>query len=187
MLPQISTSICSPPPWVQAQDDVVHPVVECGPVCTCPLTCPNRVTQRGLAVPLQLQHNSKVRQSSQLMTFPADLMPLLLLHNGLPLCFPMAAGSGLLLRSSILLQALSSMIWWVQGWGAFTVTRLLAGQFVAQYAGELLSNRAADARLAAYDAERPPQGHALLVMGTHANSVQRLMVAMLSELDLQPT
>ena len=91
------------------------------------------------------------------------------------------------MRSSILLQALSSMIWWMQGWGAFTASALLAGQFVAQYAGELLSNQAANARLAAYDAERPPQGHALLVTGTPANAVQRLMMAMLSELGLQPT
>ena len=121
------------------------------------------------------------------MAFPANLVPLLLMHNGLPLCFPMAAGSRLPLRSSILLQVLSSMIWWMQGWGAFTATALLAGQFVAQYTGELLSNQAANARLAAYDANRPPQGHALLVMGTHANPVQRLIVAMLSELDLQPT
>ena len=161
-------------------------MVECGPACTCPLTCPNRVTQRGLAVPLQLQHSSKVRQSSQSMAFPADLMPLLLLHDGLPLRCPMAAGSGLPLRSSIPLQVLSRMLWWMQGWGAFSVSTLLAGQFVAQYAGELLSNQAANARLAAYDAERPPQGHALLVKRTHANYVQRLMVA-ISELDLQPT
>ena len=160
----------------------MYPVVECGPACTCPLTCSNRVTQRGLAVPLQLQHSSKVRQSSQSMALPASLMPLPLL----PLCFPMAAGHGLLLLSSILLQALSSTSWWMQGWGAYTASALLAGQFVAQYAGELLSNQAANARLAAYDAERPPQGHALLVMGPQASVVQRLM-AMLSELDLQPT
>ena len=80
---------------------------------------------------------------------------------------------------SILLQALISMIWRMQGWGAYTASALLAGQFVAQYAGELLSNQAANARLAAYDAERPPQGHALLVMGSPAYDVQRLMVSML--------
>ena len=144
---------------------MLYPVVECGPACTCPLTCPNRVTQRGLAVPLQLRHSNKVRQGSPSMACSADLMSLLQLHDGFPLRVPMAAGNGLPLLSSILLRALSSMVLWMQGWGVFTASALLAGQFVAQYAGELLSNQAANARLAAYDVERPPQGHALLVIG----------------------
>ncbi|DBA77348.1 TPA: hypothetical protein ACH3X2_000865 [Trebouxia sp. C0005] len=37
------------------------------------------------------------------------------------------------------------------------------GQFVAQYAGEMLTNIEADRRLAEYDATRAGVGHALLV------------------------
>lgn len=37
------------------------------------------------------------------------------------------------------------------------------GQFVAQYAGEILTNREADMRLAQYDTQDTGVGHALLV------------------------
>ena len=37
------------------------------------------------------------------------------------------------------------------------------GQFVAQYAGEFLTNKEAEKRLAQYDSNRTGVGHALLV------------------------
>ena len=37
------------------------------------------------------------------------------------------------------------------------------GQFVAQYAGEVLTNKEADMRLAQYDAQDTEIGHAMLV------------------------
>ena len=37
------------------------------------------------------------------------------------------------------------------------------GQFVAQYAGEILTNKEADMRLAQYDTQDTGVGHALLV------------------------
>ena len=40
------------------------------------------------------------------------------------------------------------------------------GQFVAQYAGEVLTNKEADMRLAQYDTQDTGVGHALLV-GAH--------------------
>ncbi len=52
---------------------------------------------------------------------------------------------------------------WLQGWGAFADQDICRGAFVCEYAGELLSNSEADARLAAYDAQREGPGHALLV------------------------
>lgn len=40
---------------------------------------------------------------------------------------------------------------------------ILKGHFVAQYAGEMISNAEADMRLAQYDSARSLIGHALLV------------------------
>lgn len=43
------------------------------------------------------------------------------------------------------------------------------GQFVAQYAGEMLTNLKADKRLADYD-NKTGFGHALLVLSAHASA-----------------
>ena len=51
----------------------------------------------------------------------------------------------------------------LQGWGAFADQDIFKGAFVCEYAGELLSNSEADARLGAYDAQLEGPGHALLV------------------------
>lgn len=40
---------------------------------------------------------------------------------------------------------------------------IVQGQFVAQYAGEILTNKQADIRLAQYDTRDASVGHALLV------------------------
>lgn len=40
---------------------------------------------------------------------------------------------------------------------------IVQGQFVAQYAGEVLTNKQADIRLAQYDTQDASAGHALLV------------------------
>ncbi len=53
---------------------------------------------------------------------------------------------------------------WLQGWGAFTQVAIQRGQFVAQYAGELITSQEAARRLAAIDAAPGPTCHALLVV-----------------------
>ena len=50
-----------------------------------------------------------------------------------------------------------------QGWSAVTCQNIAEGCFVAQYAGELVSNKEADRRLQAYDSDVQAIGHALLV------------------------
>ena len=50
-----------------------------------------------------------------------------------------------------------------QGWSAVTCQDIAEGCFVAQYAGELVSNTEADNRLQAYDSDVQAIGHALLV------------------------
>lgn len=50
-----------------------------------------------------------------------------------------------------------------QGWSAVTCQDIAKGAFVAQYAGEVISNKEAESRLEAYDAHMQTIGHALLV------------------------
>lgn len=49
----------------------------------------------------------------------------------------------------------------LKGWGAHTQTDIAAGTYVAQYVGEVINSRTAEARLHEYDTEK--RGHALLV------------------------
>ncbi|KAK9820172.1 hypothetical protein WJX72_007069 [[Myrmecia] bisecta] len=51
-----------------------------------------------------------------------------------------------------------------KGWAAFAHQHVPAGQFVCQYAGEMIRTTEADRRLAAYDRENSATGHALLVV-----------------------
>lgn len=51
----------------------------------------------------------------------------------------------------------------LQGWSAFTAGQIQEGQFVCQYAGELLRNNQAAERLKKYDEQPCGPGHALLV------------------------
>ena len=51
----------------------------------------------------------------------------------------------------------------MQGWGARTCVLIQRGQFVAQYAGELITSAEAARRLAEIDAAPGPTCHALLV------------------------
>lgn len=55
------------------------------------------------------------------------------------------------------------MLYDVQGLSVIASHKIAKGQFVAQYAGEMLTNNEADRRLAEYDAEKAGVGHALLV------------------------
>ena len=50
-----------------------------------------------------------------------------------------------------------------QGMSVIASQNIDQGQFVAQYAGEMLTNSEADRRLAEYDATRAGVGHALMV------------------------
>ena len=50
-----------------------------------------------------------------------------------------------------------------KGWQALAACDIRKGQFVAEYAGELVRNDEAARRLAVYDAEVDAPGHALLV------------------------
>ena len=52
---------------------------------------------------------------------------------------------------------------YMQGMSVIASQNIDQGQFVAQYAGEMLTNGEADRRLAEYDATRAGVGHALLV------------------------
>ena len=51
----------------------------------------------------------------------------------------------------------------MQGLSVIARQTIAPGQFVAQYAGEMLTNSEADNRLAAYDINKAEVGHALLV------------------------
>ena len=51
----------------------------------------------------------------------------------------------------------------MQGMSVIASQNIDQGQFVAQYAGEMLTNGEADRRLVEYDATRAGVGHALLV------------------------
>ena len=53
-----------------------------------------------------------------------------------------------------------------QGWGARSCASIESGQFVAQYAGELVTSTEAARRLAEIDADPGPTCHALLVRMT---------------------
>ena len=57
-----------------------------------------------------------------------------------------------------------------QGWSAVACQDIAEGSFVAQYAGEVISNKEAESRLEAYDAHMQAIGHALLVPVTAASS-----------------
>lgn len=52
---------------------------------------------------------------------------------------------------------------YMQGWGARACAPIQSGQFVAQYAGELITSTEAARRLSEIDADPGPTCHALLV------------------------
>ena len=52
----------------------------------------------------------------------------------------------------------------LKGWSAFAGEEIEAGQFVCQYAGELLGSAEAALRLKQYDEKADRPGHALLVL-----------------------
>jgi len=56
-----------------------------------------------------------------------------------------------------------------QGMSVIASQNIDQGQFVAQYAGEMLTNSEADRRLAEYDATRAGVGHALMVFHAAAS------------------
>lgn len=54
----------------------------------------------------------------------------------------------------------------LQGWSAFAAEPISRGNFVCQYAGELMNNDQSQKRLRIYDGTQNSAGHALLVSRT---------------------
>ena len=59
----------------------------------------------------------------------------------------------------------------LKGWSAFAGEDIEAGQFVCQYAGELLGSNEAAERLQQYDRKADGPGHALLVQNLNLNAI----------------
>ena len=100
------------------------------------MQCPFRVTQQGLSVAVTVKKSCKVCE---------------MVMHVCPSCNPCCR------RIAVLYD--------VQGLSVIASHKIAKGEFVAQYAGEMLTNSEADRRLAEYDADKTGVGHALLVPG----------------------
>jgi hypothetical protein len=69
---------------------------------------------------------------------------------------------------------------YTQGMSVIASQNVDQGQFVAQYAGEMLTNGEADRRLAEYDASQAGVGHALLVLHAAGMPAHMHQLALLS-------
>lgn len=162
-------------------------LLECGPACSCSAACPARTTQRGVQRRLQLQHIPGKAGGGGGVFFGGGghgrpcRMPQLLQHVpwqggghghatcGMPqLLQPPRGRRAPGARPGAGWRPLRGL----QGIGVCTLEELREGDFVAEYAGELLSSVEADRRLAAYDCQvtgsatsSDGDGHALLVSG----------------------
>ena len=61
-------------------------------------------------------------------------------------------------------RTISKSLCVLKGWSAFAGENIEGGQFVCQYAGELLGSAETELRLKKYDEKADGPGHALLVL-----------------------
>lgn len=129
-------------------------MLECGPACSCGFQCPFGESQRGLSVGVALQTSDKVQ---------------IYFWNRIWHCIFM-----------YFYQQEGPVYMYTQGMSVIASQNIDQGQFVAQYAGEMLTNGEADRRLAEYDASQAGVGHALLVLHAAGMPAHMHQLALLS-------